>query len=305
MASLAEYGANPNAGVDPNDDHGWGGHAWPQGVPDNLLGVATYRTRHGDVVRVTVREELVPLFELMHEITDLLGYQVHTFNPDGSGEFWGPWAYENRPISGTNTPSNHSRGKANDINSPMNPQSFTFTSTWPPKVIAAWEQCGFFWGGRYRAPTKFDTMHVEYAFSPADVPRHVDRATTMVRALRSGNRLPGFRGSTSRRVPSSTAARNPTGTTEDDMGLLVKDPATGWVYAVAPGYFQALDADKQKDALASGLFREGPQWNAVQLIQRRRVALGDWSDGADARAIAAGKGIMVPDRHARKGFRFA
>ena len=37
MASRSDYGANPNAGVNVNADHGWGGYQWPAGVPSNLL----------------------------------------------------------------------------------------------------------------------------------------------------------------------------------------------------------------------------------------------------------------------------
>ena len=95
-------------------------------------------------------------------------------------------------------------------------------------------------------------------------------------------------------------------TEEDDMGTLVKDPASGWVYAIAPGYFQPLDESKQKQAVESGLFRAQPVlWNSVQLIERRRVALADWQPGCDERAIQAGRGILVPDAGVPGGIRFA
>ena len=172
MASQSAYGSNPNAGINVNADHGWGGYQWPGGVPSNLLGTTDYQQVNGakQRIRVTVRRELVPLFTLAFAIADR------------DGEVWGPWSYENRPIGGTSTSSNHSRAKAIDVNAPSNPQSYTFQSDLPPGLVADWERIGLCWGGRYGGGTKFDTMHFEYGYSPADVAGHVALAQQLLPA---------------------------------------------------------------------------------------------------------------------------
>jgi hypothetical protein len=180
MASRAAYGPNPNAGVNVNADNGWGPYKWPGGVPGSLLGTVTYQQANGakQLVRVTVRRELVGLFTLAFALADRKhGYQVWA---ERGGQPWGPWSYENRPISGTSTASNHSRGRAIDVNAPLNPQSYTFQSDMPPAMVADWERIGLCWGGRYEGGVKFDTMHFEYGYSPADVARHTALAQQLL-----------------------------------------------------------------------------------------------------------------------------
>lgn len=179
MPSQSAYGANLNAGVNVNADHGWGGYQWPGGVPSSLLGTTSYQQVNGarQVVQVTVRRELVPLFTLAAAIADRkYRYQIWVNNPDP----WGPWSYENRPIGGTQTASNHSRAKAWDVNAPNNPQSYTFQCDMPPGLVNDWERIGLCWGGRYGGGTKFDTMHFEYGYSPADVARHTALAQQLL-----------------------------------------------------------------------------------------------------------------------------
>ena len=173
MASKAAYGPNPNAGIDVNADHGWGNFQWPGGVPASLLGWAEYKG-----VRSEVRKELVTLYTLAYQIArEKHGYTINTTNPNGNGEAWGPWGYENRIIDGSaNVPSNHSRGKANDWNAPFNPYSVdNFQSDFPPAMVADLESIGLGWGGRYG-----DTMHWEYIFSPDDVAGHEAEARALL-----------------------------------------------------------------------------------------------------------------------------
>lgn len=181
----SDYGSiDPRVGgVNVNDDHGWGGYQWPQGVPQNLLGQARWR----DLV-VTVRVELVPLFQLAFQIADKIGCHIYSMDPSGSGTSWGPWSYENRPISGTSTASNHSRGKAIDINAPQNPRSHTFQSSIPPALVSAWESIGLFWGGRYSGGTQYDPMHFEYAGTPAQVYADIVQAKTILARLSAPNK---------------------------------------------------------------------------------------------------------------------
>jgi hypothetical protein len=101
--------------------------------------------------------------------------------------------------------------------------------------------------------------------------------------------------------PSRLESGTPTPNTEGmdtDMGLIIMDPATGWRYAVAPGYFEVVNDDIYARLKDTGLFKDGPAWNNVQLIERRRLLTGL----TDEQAGAAGKGIYVADA---AGGRFA
>ena len=139
--SANAYGYNVNEGVNVNADHGWGGYQWPGGVPGGLLGTAVYGP-----IRLTIRRELVELAQLTFAIADKKhGYTVWTRNPNGNGENWGPWGYENRTISGSSTPSNHSRGKAMDWNAPNNGYANGFwniSSDFPRRWSLTWSRSG-------------------------------------------------------------------------------------------------------------------------------------------------------------------
>lgn len=171
MAELAAYGSNPHAGINPNADHGWGGFAWPLGVPAHLLAVVTIPGG----VRLVVRKELAELVALNYEIARVK--YGRTFERGWTG------GYMNRPITGTFTASNHSRGKAIDNDAATNPMSNRFICDIPPRLVRDWESTGWYWGGRYSG--KFDTMHFEYCYSPADVARHTAGAREILRAAQS------------------------------------------------------------------------------------------------------------------------
>lgn len=180
MPARSEYGSNPWAGRNPNDDNGWGGYQWPAGVPARLLGTASYKGAKS-TARCQCRVELVELFQLVWEIADkVYGYTVFG-SPNPSGEpTWGPWGYENRPIGGTRSASNHSRGRAMDVNAPRNAQSYVFQSDMPVAMVRAIESLGFYWGGRYGGGAMFDAMHFEYIGRPSDVAASVARARAML-----------------------------------------------------------------------------------------------------------------------------
>lgn len=164
-----------------NADNGWGSYKWPGGVPSSLLGTASYGG-----VRSIVRKELATLFSLAYQIArEVHGYTIYTQNPNGNGEPWGPWGYENRAISGTSTASNHSRGRANDWNAPYNGYANGFaniTSDFPPAMVRDLESIGLSWGGRYG-----DAMHIEYARTPGDVPADEARARSILGGKAIGN----------------------------------------------------------------------------------------------------------------------
>lgn len=167
------FGANPNAGVNANDDHGWGGYQWPGGVPAALLATLRFAGKLGTVTLVG-RKELMPLVGVLMTVTEQkFGYLFHPG--------W-CWSYENRAVTGsTSTPSNHSRGKAFDFNAPNNPYSWTWQCDIPPAVIQLWESHSFYWGGRYTGqPT--DPMHLEYCGTPASVAGNLASAQAILGA---------------------------------------------------------------------------------------------------------------------------
>lgn len=169
MAARAQYGANPHADRNPNADNGWGGHQWPAGVPASLLAVVTVPGG----VRIVVRKELAELVALNYQIADKKYGRQFTRGWTGG--------YENRAITGTRTPSNHSKGKAIDNDAQDNPMSSSFVTNLPTGLVADWESTGWYWGGRYTG--KADTMHFEYCYSPGDVPGHVARARQILANL--------------------------------------------------------------------------------------------------------------------------
>lgn len=225
MAARAAYGSNPHAGINPNDDHGWGGYHWPNGVPGNLLAVVTVPGN----VKIVVRRELAELVGLNYQIAQVkYGRDFHRGWTGG---------YENRPIAGTQTPSNHSKGKAIDNDAQDNPMSSIFQCNIPPELVADWESTGWYWGGRYSG--KSDTMHFEYCFSPADVPGHVKRARAILAAALG-------RAPESPSTPSNNPTPAPAPTAPPEIG----PPA-----AQAPNY--------------PGLLQHGSKGPAVKTMQAR------------------------------------
>jgi hypothetical protein len=174
----ALYGAtNPNAGYPANGDlDAWGGHKWPAGVPASLLGTTSYKNKtNGQTLRVQMRKELVPLWNLAFQICDeKYHYPIWAQGPS-DGKPWGPWGYSNRPISGTQRASGHSGALSVDINAPYNPYSYTFISNMPPAMVADLEALGFYWGGRYQGQ-KYDAMHYGFCRKPGTVPLYIARA---------------------------------------------------------------------------------------------------------------------------------
>lgn len=169
----ADYGPDPLAEYASrrNSANGWTG-VWPTGVPRALLGTVSYRTPAGHLIEFPFQKQLVPLVEVLFALSTALGY------PPKAGQTWG---YANRAIRGTSIASNHSRARAVDLNSLNNPMQSTFQSDIPPRVVAAWESCGFYWGGRYsRRP---DAMHLEYVRAPSGVDKDLAHARALLKAL--------------------------------------------------------------------------------------------------------------------------
>ncbi|GAB3624131.1 hypothetical protein GCM10027418_22150 [Mariniluteicoccus endophyticus] len=151
--SRSAYGSNPHAGKNPNAQNGWGPAAWPNCPSASQM--ATAQSKSGD--KAVVRRELAPLVSELMTRTEAMGYNIRM-----SGGF------NCRPIRGSKTiPSNHSKGKAVDINWDKNPMGSKFVSDIPPAVVKMWEEAGFYWGGRYSG--RPDAMHFEYVLPPSAV----------------------------------------------------------------------------------------------------------------------------------------
>jgi hypothetical protein len=240
MASKAAYGANVNAGRNVNADNGWGSYKWPGGVPSNLLGTFSYQQVGGLKQRLTgtVRAELVELFTLAAALADRKhGYQIYA---NRNGQAWGPWTYENRAIAGTSSASNHSRGRAWDVNAPNNPYSSAFITDLPPALVNDWERIGLSWGGRYSGSQ--DTMHFEYAWTPGDVAGHVALAKQLLGGSAVGT-APAKPAAPATPNPAAPAA--PTAEEDDDDMKLQLCNLAGIDYAYGPGiWYQIPDFDR-------------------------------------------------------------
>lgn len=123
-----------------------------------------------DGLKLQLREELIPLFALLIDETERLGYDVRRFNAGGEIVTGG---FNCRAIADTNTPSNHSWGLAIDINSDVNPRRTPLTTNLPQEIPQLWARFNFRWGGGFPTP---DPMHFEYMGSTADVAGDTDRA---------------------------------------------------------------------------------------------------------------------------------
>lgn len=134
-------------------------------VPGPRCNVATTIVSAGGV-RVAVRTELAPLVRELLDRTQRMGYAM---DPASTGGF------NCRYIRGSSTtPSNHSYGRAIDINWNQNPQGSPFRSTLPPAVVKMWQDAGFYWGGHFRTP---DTMHFEYVAAKSAISTYYQRLT--------------------------------------------------------------------------------------------------------------------------------
>jgi len=141
---------------------------WPACPTSEIVTVV-----RSDGLRLPMRRQVAVMTKTLIDRTEAMGYDV---NPDWT------WGFACRPISGTNRPSNHSRGLAVDLNAPRNPYA---SASWhrrnargtfpfglrivcdiPESVIRLWEANGWGWGGRYK--TKPDPMHLEFEGTERD-----------------------------------------------------------------------------------------------------------------------------------------
>lgn len=107
-----------------------------------------------------LHHEIAPIFNWIVDECERRGY-LFDHGPTDVDDDWG---YANRPIRGSNQPSDHSWGLAGDIdaqNFPMG-QSRRQPPAW---IIALFEHYRFTYGGRWSRP---DPMHFEFNGTPAE-----------------------------------------------------------------------------------------------------------------------------------------
>ena len=90
-----------------------------------------------------------------NEISDKCGHDQKKIDATGASDYGG--CYNFRKIAGSNNLSNHSFGCAIDLSPGTN--GFNMKGTISNIVVTAFDNQGFFWGGRYRGRT--DPMHFE------------------------------------------------------------------------------------------------------------------------------------------------
>ena len=197
------------------------------------MGSTSYTNRtNGQTMRVQMRRELVPLWNLIFEIMDRKhGYPVWASK---GGEVWGPWGFSCRAVSGTKTASGHSMALSVDINAPYNPYSYTFQSDMPPAMVADIESLGMYWGGRYTG--KYDAMHYGFCRTPTTVQGYIAKAQVILG--QTPTKPPPV-------VPDKPAIPEPKPEPEDDdMVYLTYQPSagpdSGGLWIAGPGFCEVI-----------------------------------------------------------------
>lgn len=248
------YGPNPWAGRNVNADNGWGPWKWPGGVPSTMLSSFSVPAG-GGVSHLTFRSELETLVRLSFQIAEKHGYTIWAVK---NGVIYGPWSYENRAISGTSSASNHSRGRAWDVNAPENPYTSPLVCDMPPAMVNDFEAVGWAWGGRYSG--RKDAMHYEAVITPSEVPLYVAKA----RAILGGSTVTAPAAPAKPAVPVLTAAQleeKELMAAKDDiikelrpLGL-VRASTSGAVWAFGPGTFTHISPSQLAAGVKTGLYQ--------------------------------------------------
>lgn len=132
---------------------------WGKGWPTDRS--ADMATASGGGISIPAHKRIAPIVSWLLAETVRRGYDL-----DGTRDDWG---YANRPIRGTQRPSNHSWGLAVDLNATANPMQSKLKTDMPRWMVGLWKSHGFDWGGDYDG--RKDAMHFEFAGTPADADR--------------------------------------------------------------------------------------------------------------------------------------
>lgn len=141
----------------PANLRGWG-QGWPV---DRSADMVTVRARRSDTPFV-VHREIAPIIDHLVNEVERRGYLLHR-----RGQVRDDWSYVNRPIRGSNRPSNHSWGLAIDIDATQYPLGSD--ARLPEWIVTLFKAHGFDYGGDWRR--RPDPMHFEFAGWPSDARR--------------------------------------------------------------------------------------------------------------------------------------
>lgn len=150
---------------------GWG-TGWP--ACSNKNNMTTVVTRQG--ARIPMNTRVAMLVDILIEECERRGYNAV------AGWCWG---FSCRPISGTNTPSNHSWGLAFDLNAPKNPYTTSGNHDIPAWVYALFRAYGFGVGADYSGAK--DWMHFEFMGTPSDADKMTQLAINLASYTQSGS----------------------------------------------------------------------------------------------------------------------
>jgi hypothetical protein len=154
--ALDDYSLSP-------EQKGWG-PGWPVDRWAEMARVTANRS----LTAVNVHRRLARLVDFLLDQTEARGYLLDQTQTG---------AYNNRPIAGTTTASNHSWGIALDLNWRRNPVSHDGRphTDYPPWLVPLWNSYGFAWGGNYVGSYR-DAMHFEFMGAPSDADDQTARA---------------------------------------------------------------------------------------------------------------------------------
>lgn len=125
-------------------------------------------TKRTDMVKVEAGGIRLWVHPVLEDLTIELVTRTALFyplNPATCG------SYSCRPKRGTESPSEHSNGTANDLNWDRNPMRKPLTTDIPSGIIDLWEAHGYTWGGRWKTP---DPMHFQIKVPPSKIPGIVE-----------------------------------------------------------------------------------------------------------------------------------
>lgn len=141
----------------PANLRGWG-QGWPVNRSKDMRTVKAARSG----VPFTVHHEIAPIIKYLVDEVERRGYMIHT-----PGQTPDDWSYNNRPIRGRRTPSNHSWGLAIDIDATQYPLGSS--KRHPSWMVELFRAHGFDYGGDWTG--RKDPMHYEFAGWPSDARR--------------------------------------------------------------------------------------------------------------------------------------
>lgn len=175
---------------------------WPAGVPASDL--VWVQAPSG--AKWQVHRDIGPILQFIVDEVERRGYLFD----HGPADVDDDWGYSNRPIGGTRTASEHSRGIAIDFDAQEYPQHSSKRA--PQWIYDLFYQYGFDIGADWGKASR-DPMHVEYRGSRTEAKYTV--------AMLAAGAIRGFP------APMPAEAPKPIRSEEDDMDMMLTVPNVG------------------------------------------------------------------------------